>query len=93
MNFLHFASPLDLEMPATICPPPPPPPPSALISMRRPVSEILGQLWEINGGPVEAKPTSQILKTLLYSHMFKSGKYDRFSVNQRSTNLVDRHVV
>lgn len=87
MNFLHFASALDLEMPAAICPRPPP---SCLISMRRPVPAILGQLWEINVGSGEVEPTSQILKTLLYSHMFKS---DRFSVNQRAPNLIDRHVV
>lgn len=61
--------------------------------MRRPVSAILGQLWEINAGSVEAKLTSQILKTLLYSHKFKRGKCDRFSVNQRATNLIDGHVV
>lgn len=90
MNFLHFASALDLEMPATICPRPPP---SSLISMRRPVSAILGRLWELDAGSGEAKLTSQILKTLLYSHMFKRGKYDQFSVNQRATNLIDRHVV
>lgn len=90
MNFLHLVSALDLQMPATICPRPPP---SSLISMRRPVSAILGQLWEINAGSVEAEPTSQILKTLLHSHMLKCGKCDRFSVDQRATNLIDRHVV
>lgn len=90
MNFLHFASALDLEMPARICPRPPP---SSLISMCRPASAILGQLWEINTSSFEAKLTSQILKTLLYSHMFKGGKYDRFSVNQRAINLINRHIV